>query len=106
MFCMMKFDNCKKLSKATKLSKRIIRLVDSLDCFDVGYQNNSLSIAVDANDILKPYARIHRADFGEIQVSLWHHGHDDHKTIWYKGTDVKSQAEAILDAIAWLNLNN
>lgn len=99
MFCMMKFDNCKKLSKATKLSKRVIRLVDSLDCFDVGYNGNALSIAVDAHNITKPFVRIYRTDFGKIHVAKW--DDTDHKSAWYK-TDVKSQAEALLDAIAWL----
>lgn len=96
MFCFVKYGNCKKLSKITKLSKRMIRTVDSLELFDVGYRNHDLVIAVDAHSILSAHANIHRTDFGEIAVFKWHGS--NHETSWFK-----SQAEAFLDALAWVN---
>lgn len=100
MFCFVKYDNCKKLSKITKLSKRMIRTVDSLDLFDVGYRNHDLVIAVDAHSILSAHANIHRTDFGMIAVHKW--CGSDYESTWY-GKDAKSQAEAFLDALAWVN---
>ena len=102
MLCIMKFDNCKKLSKITKLSKRMIRTVDSLDMFDVGYDNDSLVIAIDACDIYQSHVYIHRTTFGMIAVHKWHG--IDHESTWYDA-DAKSQAEAFWDALAWVNNN-
>lgn len=98
MFCMMKFDNCKKMAKATKLSKRFIRLVNSLGLFDVGYYGDYLTIAEDATTCLKPYARIKRTEYGKIGVFKW--DGIDHETTWYESD---AQAEAFWDALAWVN---
>lgn len=98
MLC--KFDNCKKMAKATKLSKRFIRLVNNLGLFDVGYFGGYLTIAEDATTCLKPFVRIKRTNFGKIGVFKW--DRVDHETTWY-GTDAKSQAEAFCDALAWVN---
>lgn len=100
MFCFVKYDNCKKLSKITKLSKRMIRTVDSLELFDVGYHNHDLVIAADAHSILSAHVYIHRTDFGMIAVHKW--CGIDHESTWYN-TDAKSQAEAFWDALAWVN---
>lgn len=95
MLC--EFDNCKKLAKATKLSKRFIRLVDNLG-FDVGYSGDYLTIAEDATTCLKPFARIKRTNFGKIGVFKW--DGIDHETTWYNPGE---QAEAFCDALAWVN---
>lgn len=97
MLC--EFDNIKKMAKATKLSKRLIRLVDNLG-FDVGYFGNYLTIAEDATTCRKPYARIKRTNFGKIGVFKW--DGIDHETTWY---NPDAQAEAFCDALAWVNNN-
>ena len=96
MLC--EFDNCKKMAKATKLSKRLIRLADNLGLFDVGYSGDYLTIAEDATTCIKPFARIKRTNFGKIGVFKW--TRVDHETTWY---DFASQADAFLDAISWIN---
>ena len=76
----------------------MIHTVDSLDLFDVGYRNHDLVIAVDAHSILSAHVNIHRTDFGMIAVHKW--CGSNHESTWY---DADAQAEAFLDALAWVN---
>ena len=97
---LIKFDNCKKLSKVTKLSKRLIQTVNNIGLFDVGYREDyyadSLVIATDESPI-NPYVVIHRTDWGKIAVHKWHGA--NHETTWY---NTESQNYAFIDAITWM----
>lgn len=99
MFTFMKFDNSKKLAKMTKIKKSIIKTVDLMDLYDVGYDDNKyLIIATDADNINMPHIAVKRLDFGEIVIHKCDCGSlVDSK--YYKPAD---QEKAIFYAIGWL----
>lgn len=99
MFTFMEYDNAKKLSKMTKIKKSIIKTIDLMGLYDVGYDRNKyLIIATNGKNINMPHIAVKRLDFGEIVIHKCDCGSlVDSK--YYKPAD---QEKAIFYAIGWL----
>ena len=95
----IKYDNSKKLAKITKIKKSIIKTVDLMGLYDVGYDRDKyLIIATNGDNIDMPHVAIKRLDFGEIVI----HKCDCGSLVdsrYYKPAD---QEKAIFYALAWL----
>lgn len=90
------YDNCKKVAKATKISKRLVRMADSFP-YDLGFDGRKLIIATDGDNIFAPHVTIGRILFTkEYMVMRWKKA--DYEAVFYK-----SPAEAILDSVSWLS---
>lgn len=99
MINFMKFDNCKKLSKMTKIKKSIIKTVDLMGLYDVGYDRDKyLIIATNGENIDMPHIAVKRLDFGEIVIHKCNCG-SLVESKYYKPTE---QEKAIFYAIGWL----
>ena len=99
MFTFMKYDNAKKLSKMTKIKKSIIKTVDLMELYDVGYDRNKyLIIATNGKNINMPHIAVKRLDFGEIVV----HKCDCGSLVDSKYYNPADQEKAILSALGWL----
>jgi hypothetical protein len=93
----MKFENVKKLAKTTRLSKRMIRMVDNLGLYDVGIRLNELCIGYDAAMILEPHLTISRTTLG-IRVFTVDYDDEGMKNRYFE-----SQSEAFMYALMWLS---
>lgn len=99
MFTFMKYDNAKKLSKMTKIKKSIIKTIDLMDLYDVGYDAGKyLIIATNGDNIDMPHVTIKRLDFGKIVV----HKCDCGCLVDTKFYDPTEQEKAVFSALAWL----
>lgn len=99
MFCFVKYDNCKKLSKVTKIRKSLIKIVDNMSLYDVGYiYGEYLIISKDADDIDLPHVLIKRMRWGEIVVHRCKSGVVN--SVFYE-----DQPKAIFFALEWLRGN-
>lgn len=91
----IKYDNVKKISKITRISKRLIRFAYEFD-YDLGYRGHDLSIAFDGNDICKPHVDIRRNSFGLF--GCFKFGGTNNETKWFNTAN-----EAVLEAMMWLS---
>lgn len=90
------YDNCKKVAKATKISKRLVRMADAFP-YDLGFDGRKLIIATDGDDIFRPHVTIGRILITkEYFVMRWNRA--DYEAVCYT-----SATEAILDSLSWLS---